>query len=106
MELLSGSVSVPASARIAYVSQQAWIRNASLRENILFGAPYQRERYEAVLEMCALRPDIAILPGGDETEIGESLKGADILSQMSNLIVFSSSFEKLIRRKGNQSKWR
>ncbi len=55
MELLSGSVTIsPSSSKIAYVAQQAWIRNASLRENILFGAPFDKERYEAVLDMCAL----------------------------------------------------
>ncbi|KAJ6225732.1 hypothetical protein RDWZM_004277 [Blomia tropicalis] len=71
MERLCGWVNVDRSSTIAYCSQQAWIRNATLRENILFGKSYQKQRYEAVLEMCALRPDLSVLPGGDETEIGE-----------------------------------
>ncbi|KAJ2388629.1 hypothetical protein GGI23_006015, partial [Coemansia sp. RSA 2559] len=56
---------------IAYVSQEAWLRNATIRENILFGEEYNRERYEEVLRMCALKPDLRILPAGDMTEIGE-----------------------------------
>ncbi|KAJ2357491.1 hypothetical protein GGF43_001425, partial [Coemansia sp. RSA 2618] len=56
---------------IAYVSQEPWLRNATIRENILFGEPFQQQRYESVLNMCALRPDIAILSAGDLTEIGE-----------------------------------
>lgn len=42
----------------------------TIRDNILFGAPYEEERYLAVLECCALKPDLAILEDGDSTEIG------------------------------------
>ncbi|KAJ1667542.1 hypothetical protein EV178_001271 [Coemansia sp. RSA 1646] len=56
---------------IAYVSQEAWLRNATIRENILFGEPYNQERYEEVLHVCALKPDLRILSAGDMTEIGE-----------------------------------
>ena len=42
----------------------------SLRDNILFGSPYNKERYELVLECCALNPDLTILEDGDETEVG------------------------------------
>ncbi|KAJ2088988.1 hypothetical protein IW138_003829 [Coemansia sp. RSA 986] len=56
---------------IAYVSQEAWLRNATIRENILFGEPYNQERYEEVLRVCAMKPDLRILPAGDLTEIGE-----------------------------------
>ncbi|KAJ2091802.1 hypothetical protein IW138_001491, partial [Coemansia sp. RSA 986] len=56
---------------IAYVAQEAWLRNATIRENILFGEPYDRERYEEVLRVCALKPDLRILCAGDMTEIGE-----------------------------------
>ncbi len=45
--------------------------NASLRENITFGKPFDRARYDEVVRACQLRPDIAMLPAGDETEIGE-----------------------------------
>ncbi|KAJ2619996.1 hypothetical protein GGI26_005394 [Coemansia sp. RSA 1358] len=55
---------------IAYVAQEAWLRNATIRENILFGEPYNKDRYE-VLRACALKPDLRILSAGDMTGIGE-----------------------------------
>lgn len=53
--------------------QQAWIQNATLRDNILFGSPYEEERFQDVLRTCALEPDLKLLPGGDLTEIGEKV---------------------------------
>ncbi|MCJ8739010.1 hypothetical protein PDJAM_G00042380 [Pangasius djambal] len=69
MEKKSGNVSVKGS--VAYVPQQAWIQNATLRENIVFGQQTKQSCYQRVLEACALLPDLEILPGGDDTEIGE-----------------------------------
>jgi ATP-binding cassette, subfamily C (CFTR/MRP), member 1 len=56
---------------VSYVSQQAWIQNMTLKENILFGMPLDERRYQQVIEACALKPDLEMLPGGDQTEIGE-----------------------------------
>lgn len=56
---------------MAYVSQQAWIQNATLKNNILFESELDEEKYQNVLEACALRTDLNILPAGDATEIGE-----------------------------------
>ncbi|KAJ1785549.1 hypothetical protein LPJ59_006117, partial [Coemansia sp. RSA 2399] len=56
---------------IAYVAQESWLRNATIRENILFGEAYNKERYEEVLRVCALKPDLRILVAGDMSEIGE-----------------------------------
>ncbi|KAJ8418122.1 hypothetical protein AAFF_G00138310 [Aldrovandia affinis] len=56
---------------VAYVPQQAWIQNATLRDNILFGSALDEARFQAVLDACALGPDLELLPGGDQTEIGE-----------------------------------
>ncbi|XP_053413290.1 multidrug resistance-associated protein 1 isoform X3 [Nycticebus coucang] len=69
MEKVEGHVTIKGS--VAYVPQQAWIQNDSLRENILFGRPLQERYYKAVIEACALLPDLEILPSGDQTEIGE-----------------------------------
>ncbi|KAG2008561.1 ATP-binding cassette transporter [Coprinopsis cinerea AmutBmut pab1-1] len=55
----------------AYVPQAAWLRNASIKENILFSLPYDEERYHKTLEACALVSDLEILEDGDESEIGE-----------------------------------
>ncbi|CAI5463391.1 unnamed protein product [Closterium sp. Yama58-4] len=62
---------VTINGSLAYCSQQAWIMNTSLRENILFGHEYEEDRYNAILDACALRKDLAALPDGDSTEIGE-----------------------------------
>ncbi|TFK86901.1 ATP-binding cassette transporter [Polyporus arcularius HHB13444] len=55
----------------AYVPQSAWLRNASIKDNILFDLPYVEERYQKTLEACALVSDLDILEDGDESEIGE-----------------------------------
>ncbi|KAG0272854.1 hypothetical protein BGZ95_011349 [Linnemannia exigua] len=56
---------------VAYVAQTAWLQNATVRDNILFGKAFDQERYSAVLEGCALTTDLDILESGDLTEIGE-----------------------------------
>ncbi|KAL3882085.1 hypothetical protein ACJMK2_028457, partial [Sinanodonta woodiana] len=69
MEKINGKVSVKGST--AYVSQQAWIQNATLRNNILFGKQYDSHRYWEVIDACALSHDLEVLPARDATEIGE-----------------------------------
>ncbi|NXE48712.1 MRP3 protein, partial [Casuarius casuarius] len=69
MEKLEGEVAVKGS--VAYVPQQAWIQNAMLKDNILFGQAPNEQKYQNVLEACALKTDLEVLPGGDQTEIGE-----------------------------------
>lgn len=58
---------------VAYVPQQAWIQNETLRSNILFGADMDERKYQSVLDACALKPDLEILAAGDLTEIGEKV---------------------------------
>eukprot|EP00526_Cylindrotheca_closterium_P003151 CAMPEP_0113648326 /NCGR_PEP_ID=MMETSP0017_2-20120614/25628_1 /TAXON_ID=2856 /ORGANISM="Cylindrotheca closterium" /LENGTH=1434 /DNA_ID=CAMNT_0000560529 /DNA_START=278 /DNA_END=4582 /DNA_ORIENTATION=+ /assembly_acc=CAM_ASM_000147 len=55
----------------SYCTQSPWVVNDTLRGNILFGREFEEDRYNLVLENCALVDDIAILPAGDMTEIGE-----------------------------------
>ena len=58
---------------MAYVPQQAWIQNATLKDNILFGKEVNNMRYGKTLDACALGPDLDILPGRDMVEIGEKV---------------------------------
>ncbi|KAL3420391.1 ABC transporter [Phlyctema vagabunda] len=53
-----------------YVSQIPWTENATIRDNILFGLPFVRERYEKVVWACALERDIEIMPDKEFTEVG------------------------------------
>ncbi|KAH6876396.1 hypothetical protein B0T10DRAFT_414530 [Thelonectria olida] len=85
-DLLQGSIRVPkpqdvhldgaspdgwtVQGSVAYISQTPWLENTSLRNNILFGLPLVKTRYDEVIEACALREDIAALVDGDDTELG------------------------------------
>ncbi|CAM6094780.1 unnamed protein product [Calypogeia fissa] len=70
MQQISGP-KFTARGTLAYCAQQAWIMNASLKDNILFGHEYDDGRYKAVLSACALSADLTSLSDGDLTEIGE-----------------------------------
>ena len=72
-ELLGGRIEAPSAAEgspVAFVSQTPWLQNATVKENILFGSIFEKERYENVINACALQSDLAALPLGDETQIG------------------------------------
>ena len=56
---------------IAFMPQTAWLMNASIRENIIFGKAVDEHRYKNILQMCELEKDLEVLPGGDQTEVGE-----------------------------------
>ncbi|KAH8913704.1 hypothetical protein BT69DRAFT_122530 [Atractiella rhizophila] len=82
MNLLSGKIYLPKQPSVvdehtglyngvAYAAQAPWLQHATVRDNILFGAPFDRKRYDAVVEACALKPDLKLLDLGDMTEIGE-----------------------------------
>ncbi|CEH19248.1 Multidrug resistance-associated protein/mitoxantrone resistance protein, ABC superfamily [Ceraceosorus bombacis] len=59
------------AGRVGYHPQHAWIQNMSLRDNVIFGAPVDQTRFQEVVEACALRQDIDMLPDGELTELGE-----------------------------------
>ena len=59
------------SETISYVQQQPWIQNLTIRDNILFGLPYDEKKYKKTIKICELKRDLQILPAGDKTEIGE-----------------------------------
>ncbi|KAI9327008.1 hypothetical protein DFJ73DRAFT_632281 [Zopfochytrium polystomum] len=67
-------VSIPGTdltTGVAYVAQTSWLQNATIRDNILFGEPYDAVRYTRVIKACALAKDLSTLEAGDLTEIGE-----------------------------------
>ncbi len=59
------------NGKISYLSQENWIQNTTIKENILFNHKYSYEKYDKILELCELKPDLNLLEGGDLTEIGE-----------------------------------
>ncbi|XP_023610594.1 canalicular multispecific organic anion transporter 1 [Myotis lucifugus] len=69
MENVHGHITIKGT--IAYVPQQSWIQNGTIKDNILFGSEFDEKRYQQVLEACALLQDLKVLPGGDLAEIGE-----------------------------------
>lgn len=69
LERVSGEVRIRGS--VAFVPQQAWIMNDTLRANILFGNRYDPHYYQKTIEACCLQQDFDMLLGGDMTEIGE-----------------------------------
>ncbi|WAQ87113.1 hypothetical protein PtA15_8A14 [Puccinia triticina] len=69
MYKLSGKVQL--RGKVAYAAQTPWLLSATLKENILFGAEYDKELYDSVIAGCALVDDLAMLKDGDETQVGE-----------------------------------
>ena len=59
------------SESMSLVQQTPWIQNKSIRDNILFGEEYDKEKYDEIIKICQLKRDLEILPYGDLTEIGE-----------------------------------
>ena len=81
---------LPRNGGIAYAAQESWVQNETIRNNILFGNPYDEERYQqgerlrpglqddvdiprfsSVIKQCALERDLELFEAGDNTEVGE-----------------------------------
>lgn len=72
MHCKRGHISVQnLSQGFGLASQEPWLQHATIQDNILFGRELVPKRYNQVLEACALVEDLRVLPGGDQTEIGE-----------------------------------
>lgn len=69
MENEHGTVNIGGS--VAYAAQQAWIVNASVKDNVSFGKPFDEERWKLCVDACCLASDLEVLPAGEDTEIGE-----------------------------------
>lgn len=62
---------LPRKGGVAYAPQESWVQNETIRDNILFGAPYNEARYKKVIYQCALERDLELFEAGDCTEVGE-----------------------------------
>jgi ABC-type multidrug transport system fused ATPase/permease subunit len=72
MDLIEGSMDRPTTCNaFAIATQDAWLEQNTIKENILFGAPYDEERFEQVIEACALGLDLTRWEARENTEIGE-----------------------------------
>lgn len=69
LSLTSGTIKI--SGKISYASQESWLFQGSIRQNILFGEPYDKARYQAVTRACSLLIDFEQFPHGDKTIVGE-----------------------------------
>lgn len=70
-ELPPETGSIQVNGVISYASQEPWLFTGTVRSNILFGQPYDRDRYRQVVRKCALERDFALLPHGDRSIVGE-----------------------------------
>ncbi|KZV91873.1 hypothetical protein EXIGLDRAFT_675729 [Exidia glandulosa HHB12029] len=62
---------LPSGGGVAYAAQEGWVQNETIRDNIVFGAPFDEERYWSVIHQCGLERDLSLFDAGDMTEIGE-----------------------------------
>lgn len=72
LPVCSGNLEVV--GKISFSSQEPWLFNGSVRQNILFGDQFDESRYMHVVKVCALESDLTILPYGDKTMVGEKGK--------------------------------
>ncbi|KAG1680183.1 hypothetical protein FOA52_000296 [Chlamydomonas sp. UWO 241] len=75
MQALYGQTPV-LRGRVAFVPQAAFLINATVRDNILFGQPFDAGRYAECVRKACLDTDLAMLPGGNQTELGD--KGVNL----------------------------
>ncbi|KAF9560470.1 ABC transporter [Agrocybe pediades] len=70
-EMRKTSGSIVFGGSVGYCPQGAWIQNATIRENICFGRPFEEDRYWKAIRDSCLETDLEMLPNGDLTEVGE-----------------------------------
>lgn len=88
MRRLEGKVTFCGS--IGLVPQTPWIVNATIRSNILFGLPFDEEQYWWAIREACMEPDLALLPDGDATEIGE--KGINLSGGQKQRVSIARAF--------------
>ena len=70
-EISDISGTVTCQGTLVYVPQIAWVFSGTIRENILFGQSYNADKYNSILNSCALMKDVQQLPDYDKTVVGE-----------------------------------
>lgn len=70
-EMVRHQGSVKKHGDIAYISQEAFLQNQTIRENIVFGKPFEKSKFDRTLRICEMITDLEMFPAGDLTEIGE-----------------------------------
>ena len=76
LENYTGLIDV--KGKVAYISQQAWIFTASIKQNILFGNEFDQKKFDRIVQVCSLKKDLDLLPFGENTiaaERGVNLSG-------------------------------
>ncbi|KAJ7878246.1 P-loop containing nucleoside triphosphate hydrolase protein [Mycena leptocephala] len=61
--------STDTGGNVVYCPQSAWIHNATLRDNVLFGQPFEKDRYWRIIEDSCLLPYLQLLADGDLMEV-------------------------------------
>lgn len=69
LELVSGNIAI--NGTLSYASQESWVFAATVRQNILFGAEYDKKKYNDVVKACALEKDFEQFSNGDLTIVGD-----------------------------------
>ena len=84
----SSWVQLPREGGVAYAAQEAWVQNETIRENIIFGADFDEERYKKVIHQCGLERDLSLFNAGDKTEVGE--KGLTLSGGQKSRVAFAA----------------
>lgn len=83
---IAGQLFLKSDATIGFAQQQPWIQNASIKDNIVFGRPFEQERYLKAIRDSALEKDLETLQDGDLTDIGE--RGINLSGKLVNGLYF------------------
>lgn len=108
--LTEGQVLMKSATEVSYAEQEPLIVTGTIQENILFGQPMDDEMYQKVCQACCLDSELAQMPAGDQTQLGEmgtNLSGGQkarislaraLYRKNSNIILIDSSLSALDTR--------
>ncbi|XP_053975915.1 ATP-binding cassette sub-family C member 4-like [Hylaeus volcanicus] len=75
-ELVQSEGDIHVNGSVSYASQEPWLFSGTVRNNILFGQPYDSKKYNEVVKVCALTKDFQQFNYGDKTLVGD--RGASL----------------------------